>query len=735
VRVLGVLLLAAALAAGEWRDIHLATPLTTKVRAAGVLPGQAGWVMAEIEIPEAADGQIGCAAFLADRHGRWFQRQHPGVLRQGQQRLVFPVDAAGWRAEPGGAAWDPSGRNAIVSWGVVLWGTASGRTLRVRLSSGGNSPGPATRMLVVSSAPLVGRTGERSESTFRPEPWPANPFDPRVFRADLVVTAPDGTESRHPACADQPMRFSDRGDRDERHDSAASRFLVRFRPRQPGVHQRRLVWSVENGGERSCALPELQVSGQPWDDYVRVDAADPRFLSCAGGSRPWWPVGLNLQSVTDPRTREEHGSIMRATPDRGVFSYDAYLARLAAVGGDAAEIWLCSWNVGLEWDARWRGYEGLGRYNLFNANRLDAILDNAWSRGIRLVLNLNNHGQFLPGSKESEWESNPYNSDNGGPLSESDAVFSDQVARQAMSDLRRYLAGRYADHPGVVTWKLWSEVDLTSLGIKVIRGHDRRMPLLAGWHSEAAADWRRLDPYGHPVSTHFATTYRNADPEIVSLPGIDLILVDAYHKRGTYTEADSLAGLMTETIFDRRMGLGRHRKPVFATEYGGGWQDSRLGKLQVEHATGAWLALVCGHAGAPMLWWREWVDQFGYWQPYRAIRAFLAGEDLRGPEARSLALTATSPAGPLWARVWARPGRMLAYIQCRTWTTTYAPPSEHAAAQLNCGTVRAGPMAVAWWDADSGQVLRTDRIEHAGGPLILPVPSFRGHIAAKLTRP
>ncbi len=727
------LFLAAALAAGEWRELRLATPLNTTVDGDATLSGQAGWLMAEVEIPTGAD--IGCAAFIVDRHGRWFQRQQSGALREGRQRLVFPIDAIGWRAEPGGAVWDPSVRAAIVRWGLVLWSTVPGSTVRVRLSAGGSTDLSAVGALLVGHVPVAGSTGQRCELDFRPEPWPANPFDPRSFRADLVITAPDGRVSRHPAFADQPMRFSDRGDRDERHDTAAPRFLARFRPRQPGTHKRSLAWSVGDGGEHSCTLPDLEVTGQPWDDFVRVDATDPRFLACAGGTRPWWPVGLNLQSVTDPRTREEHGTIMRVTPDRGVFSYDSYLARLAAAGGDAAEIWLCSWNVGLEWDARWRGYEGLGRYNLFNANRLDAILDVAWSRGIRLVLNLNNHGQFLPGSKESEWEFNPYNSDNGGPLGDSDSIFSDRTARQSMSDLRRYLAGRYADHPGVVTWKLWSEVDLTSLGIKVIRGNDRRMPVLAGWHAEAAADWRRLDPYAHPVSTHFATTYRNADPEIVGLDGIDLILVDAYHKQGTYTEADSLAGLMTETIFDRRLGLGRHRKPVFATEYGGGWQDSRLGKLQVEHATGAWLALVCGHAGAPMLWWREWVDQFGHWGTYRAIRSFLAGEDLRGAEARSIALTASAPSGPLWARAWARPGRMLAYVQCRTWTTAYTDPGEHAAARLDCGSARAGAMRVVWWDADLGQVIRTDEIEHPGGPLSFPIPPFRRHIAAKLTRP
>jgi hypothetical protein len=179
----------------------------------------------------------------------------------------------------------------------------------------------------------------------------------------------------------------------------------------------------------------------------------------------------------------------------------------------------------------------------------------------------------------------------------------------------------------------------------------------------------------------------------------------------------------------------RFGKPYFATEYGGGHEDRLLKKLEVEHATGAWLALVCGHAAAPMLWWREWVDQQNRWAPYQAIRAFLASEDLRGPAARSIALQAASPVGPLWCRAWHRPGRSLIYLQDRTWAVGYRSAPVHPQASILIGEeVAGGQLRLEWWDADTGAITQAREFDHPGGRLELAVPPFSRHCAAKLSR-
>lgn len=723
-----LLLLAITLYAEDWQEIRLASPLCTVLLAPQEL-GSLAALAVEIDIPERTAADLGCGFWVGERSGSWFQLRQGG-LAPGRRLLRAGLDhAQPWTAEPGGPRWSAWRRQAGTRWGIYLWSAGQGGTIRVRWApETGRQPAIEPSRICDLQLPTTARTGERWQMSLRPDPYPGDPFDPRIFAADLVVTRPDGTEERRPAFHDQSMRLADRGDRETGTPAAAEGFCIRYRPRVPGTHRLALAWSSGDGDERRIALPDLAVSGEPWDDIVRVDRGDPRFL-CRQGGAFTWPVGLNLQSVTDPRTRDTYD--MRPTVDRGTASYDAYLARLAGAGGDAAEIWLCSWNLGLEWNRDWYGYFGLGRYSEFNAARLDRVLDLAWRHGIRLVLNLNNHGQFLPKAVESEWNANPYNCSQGGPLADSDAVFTDREARRLMEQSRRYLAGRVADHPAVLSWKLWSEVDLTSRGIKTIRAGQPGIDELRAWHEEAAASWQRLDAYRHPVSTHFATTWQNAHPRIVDLPGIDLILLDAYFKPGVYTRAENLAGLMVETAD----AMQRFRKPYFATEYGGGHEDRLLKKLEVEHATGAWLALVCGHAAAPMLWWREWVDQQDRWAPYQAIRAFLAGEDLRGAAARSLAMPAASPLGPLWCRAWTRPGRILLYLQDRTWAVGYRNAPVHDQAMVTVGEeVAAGRMRLEWWDADTGIITQAREFDHPGGRLELAVPAFARHCAAKLAR-
>jgi hypothetical protein len=511
---------------------------------------------------------------------------------------------------------------------------------------------------------------------------------------------------------------------------------VRFRPREPGRHHLRLTARWRGGHELALDLPDLDVSGEPRDEIVHVDRRDPRFFSA--GDAFAWPIGINLASPRDYGATKEPRYGIKPTPDRGTFSYDAYFARLAAAGGDAAEVWLSTWNLGLEWSPTWSGYHGIGRYSEFNAARLDRTLDLAWSRGVRLVLNLNNHGQVLANSGESEWQWNPINSANGGWISDPQAIFTDARALKAQDNLRRYIAARYADHPGVLIWKLYSEVDLTQLGIATIRSwKDPR--LLADWHRRACDDWHRLDSYRHPVATHVATTYQNAHPAVFGIPELDAIGLDAYYERGVYTSAETFYGLMCDTMFDpgdgwRVSGVGRWKKPVFVTEYGGGWREKSSAHLELEHRCGAWLALVTGEAASPMLWWHEWVDQQDEWKPYGAIRRFIAGEDLRG-DGKSAQLRAGGVAGELRAQAWRRPGRVLAYAQHLGWPRDPEHPPQCANAWIEIGAqAEPGTVHYEWWDPDLGVVVASGQVEHQGGPLQLQAPAFAGHIALKAWR-
>ncbi|HYE04446.1 MAG TPA: hypothetical protein VEL07_02890 [Planctomycetota bacterium] len=721
---------AAATSAEATLVVALAAPLTTVVR----LPtggARCHEIIADITVPDGAPSGIGVGAFVADRHESWFQRcaAEPLVAGVNHVRFAF-ADGDDVRCEPGLVAWGPDAAASLCKAGLFFWSTrpCPGLVVRYRLRcdadqpTDGQAPSSPPRVIDLrldgmgdDARTCAGRTGERWQMTFAPDPFPANPFDAAEFRADALITAPDGSRIAIPAFVDQAMRPRDRGDREEMAAAAARRFCVRFRPRQPGRHRVRLdlAWK---GSALTVALPDIVATGPAWDEYVRVDRADPRFFAI--GDAWHWPIGVNLRSVNDVRCRQLVQTLL--TPDRGSLSYAAYLKRFGAAGIDAVEIWLAAWNLGLEWRHDWFGFHGVGRYNLANACRLDRVLDEAWANGIRVNLVINNHGQGSIGN-DHEWEHNPFNAALGGPFAEAGMLFSDPRALTAQENHRRYLVGRYADHPAILAWKLWSEIDLTM-------AKENTVP----WHERAAGRWRELDGYDHPITTHWSADYHVVDRAVVALPGIDFTCIDAYHGAGTL-----LARLIADSALDPApgRGLAQFGKPLLITEYGG-YSDVPMRRLlAAESACAAWAGLVSGHGGAPMLWWYEWVDQGGHWLPYDAIRRFIRGEDPRGAKAGPLVVEASAPAGaPLWSRAWVRPGCVLGYAMDAAWGAGGPDDVVRAGVQLALGANAGGAMRIEWWDADQGTVVATADLVHAGGALTLAAPDFRRHLAFKLRR-
>lgn len=765
-RALALLLFAAAGAAAGERTVELSAPLTTLVRCTGALPDHPGAIEVVLEVGDDAPGDLGIGAWLADDEGLWFQRLHPRPLGPGRHELRFPLgETAAVHGEPHRGAWTPYHATLCDQAGVFLWSATDSRaTIRIerlavvadealeptdeldldgrRLTRRADEPRHHLADLRLDgydrAADLArGRTGRRWSLSCVPRPFPAQPYATASFELEAVVRTPAGEEERIAGFYREPMELVDRGDHEEARPAAPARFELRYRPRRPGTYAITVVASWNRVERARIDLPPLVVTGPPWDDYVRVDAEDPRFFAtggAGGAARFHWPIGINLRSVNDPRGAERTSS--RLTPDRGWHAYRAYLARLAAAGVDTVEIWLSSWNVALEWRDDWPGFHGIGRYSQAAAERLDRILDTAREHGVRVVLVVHNHGQASD-KTDREWHDNPWNrrlrdgrspdAVRAGPIDHAHEYFTDPLAKAGQERLRRYLVARYADDPAILAWKLWSEINLTA---------GRRDDVRA-WHRAAAARWHALDPYRHPVTTHWSGNYRTPDRAIVALPGIDFVAIDAYHGRKN-GQGRLLAELVWDGVAHPTDGLGRFRKPVLITEFGGNWNAAPQPQLIAEHRSGPWAALVSGNGGTPMLWWFEWVDQGERWAPYTAVSRFVAGEDLRSTaneSARPAELPATSEAGALWCRAWVRPGRLLGYCLDRGWGFDGERDPEHTAAEVVIGDdVAEGAITVEWWDAERGTIVDRQAVTHDGGRLALRPPPFRRHIAFKLYR-
>ena len=715
-RCLAMLLVLAVLPGME---VTLTAPVSTIIPVSGPVPTGGVIVLADLTVPADAPADLGVGAWAGDRHGSWAGRPD-GRLTPGRHAIAINLGADA--PADGPAGWGPWAAAGVGKAGIFLWSASTSRAHitveRLRVEP---APAPTTGPVQVVDLqwPDHAATGQRFEATFRLSPEPADPFDPAVVDATLLITRPDGRIERRPAFWDQPMAARDRGDAEEVRPEGPGHFTCRWRPRVPGQHRLRL--EVVAGGRTIAAdLPPLVVTGAPWDAYARVDPTDPRFLSIEG--RFWWPVGVNLHSVNDVRSVQSLRT--RSMPERGTLAYTAYLDRFAAAGADAAEIWLSSWNLALEWDPVWAGYGGPGRYHLGHAWQLDRILDRAEANGQRLILVLHNHGQGST-RHDREWDHHPYNRANGGFLDDAALLFTDAQARTYQQRLYRYLTARYGDSPAVMMWKLWSEVDLTD------GGRSGKWPEVTAWHRDAAAYLAAIDTYAHPVTTHFCGSWQRVQASIAELPGINTLAIDAYLNGTPTANGTNLADLLAASAGSR--GLAKYKKPIVVTECGGKSSGAPEALLTADHRLSPWAGLTSGLAASPMLWWCQWVDQGDRFTPYRAIRPFLAGEDLRGTEANTTTLRSESE--DLWVRAWVRPGRILGYVMSRTF------PAEGGDTLVRDAKVRIGEVVgpgrivVQWWNADTGEAGATTTIEHPGGALTLSAPEFHNHAAFKLWRP
>ncbi|MEK7412287.1 MAG: hypothetical protein AAB263_03090, partial [Planctomycetota bacterium] len=704
--------------------VHLQSPLTTVVP----LNDDAATydsIQVEVIVPTDAPTKLGIGVWRSDRSGRWYQRIHPTMLTVGRHEIRFQLD--------GLAALKPEGHRGL--WTAAADGSKLGllffsdqsnaATLLVHTHA---IASPATIPVRTSLVDLEldgfdGRvahatTARRWELHARPVPYPADPFDPAVFRMNLIVTEPDGTQRTFAGFHDQNVQPNDEGNRVTYTAVGAPRFSIRFRARVPGIHRLRLVTSSRQGPDRVISLSDLHVRGLPGDGIVHVDGDDPRFFSVNG--RFVWPLGHSLHSNYDTRSVQVLHS--KLTVNRGQFTRQALLERLVAHGGTGCEIWLSAWNLGLEWIPTWPGYHGPGNYHDGHAWEIDRFLDAAERLGVRANVSIYNHGMARGGGgAEEEWRFHPFNVVNGGWLDQPSGLFTDDRAFAYQQRMFRYLAARYGDSPALLGWKLWAEVNLVQAPV----------PAVEDWHRRASEALHKVDPYQHPVTTHWCGDWHNANRTITSLPTVNYVTIDAYH--GVTASVANVLNNSTHNPLAPKSGLADIGKPIVVTEFGGNWDACAEPRLIAEHAIGPWVGLVSGHAASPMLWWFEWIDQGERYGVYRALSRFIAGEDLRGKTAQCVAPTVTAGKTALWCRAWRNDQRWLGYIVDLAWSMAGGSAASWDGCTLMLeADVAPGTLLIEWWNADNGNIVTTAKLVHSGGKPAFAVPPFAGHLAFKV---
>jgi len=456
--------------------------------------------------------------------------------------------------------------------------------------------------------------------------------------------------------------------------------------------------------------------------FVRVSKKDPNYFEFDNGQ--WfYPIGHNVHSPNDdtPRAAKIQEDLgVDILPNHGTFNYDTLFKKMADNGENFAEVWMCSWWLGLEWLRDWRNYNGLTRYNLLSGWRLDYLVGLAEKNDLYLHLVIDNHGKASTWT-DPEWEDNPYNEVNGGFLSTPEDFFRNLMAKEIYKKKLRYIIGRWGYSARIAGLELWSEIDL--VGDSWSFHND---PVVAApkvqWHREMTEYLAQIDPWSHLLTTHFSTNYSRIQPSLVTIPGISYLATDVY-------SMPLIKYVVASANFFNGIG-----KPGLVTEYGGhGPFGSKPNILRAHLHAGLWATYMTHTAGTPLLWWFQFVDSDDQYWNFKALAAYHKGEERRGEGLVQCVPTFPKPHHDLAAM--GLQNRKKAYIwvysQSSMETMPRTAPVFKDISVLVSG-LAAGKYRVEVWDTAKGTILAASDAQSTGGALTIPLPEFRTDCAIKV---
>ncbi len=676
---------------------------------------------------------LNAKVFFKNKDGYFFQSVRDFALEPNQWRTL-EVDLTGpaRELEPVGHAWQWCDLAAgdIFNCGVKLYSDAAGegrlRWRNVRFHT--ERARPPLRV-VDWRLPENSEQNRRWTATFRLSREYFNAFDPDEIAVDYEIRRNGESQGRRfPAFYTQDYRRSILYTRESWLPFGAPYWETRYLPDGIGIHYIRLHIKDRHD---SLTTPWRVFTVVPTDapGAVRISPKNPRYLAFANGET-FWPVGLNMHTNID--LRSENVFKLGHRPDRGLADYEDYFAAAAAAGINAVEIWLAAWSFSPEWTAANSGMYGMGRYNLMNMAKLDALLKLAESRGIRIHMVLDNHGRISTRS-DPEWKENPMNAKgefaraNGAFLEAADQFFTDERAWRFYQRRNRYLAARYGADPAVWGVELWSELDLT----ENFKARYKDQSVLE-WHKKAARMWKSMSGAGQLMTTHLCGDYHNNinRKELYRLPGIDYVVGDAYRDVKRHIVDFLAAG-------SREVRKNFPGKPYLVTEYGGTASAGARNVIQADIHGGIWSAFFLEYAGTPFLWWHDLVHVRNLYSHYGGLARFIGDIDRANPELRPTAVLVSD--GAFKALALASETEFYAWVYNVKAMSRYPeqPETIRSGPGLRLKTAappawRPGRWQVEFFHTVTGEKISARTVDYPGGELRLELPEFSVDLAMKM---
>ncbi len=419
-----------------------------------------------------------------------------------------------------------------------------------------------------------------------------NPFDPEQIAVSAVFTSPG--KKRYSVNGFYYQDFERSGPPEKLTATGKPCWKVRFTPNQTGVWTYALtVTDAKTGTQKLAPRPFICTASARRGD-IQKSVRDARYFQYSDGS-PYIPLGQNL-------------GWGNWGMDNGTFSYDTWLPKIAAEGGNFARYWLWSDFHGIEWKET-----GLGDYRkrLNEAWRLDHDLETARGCNIQVMLMLLNHGAVST-KVNPQWTDSPYYKGNNGPCATPRDFFVNPAAKTFFKRRLRYTVARWGYASNIV-WELANEIDNTD---DYLTNAEVRADV-AAWHREMAAYLKSLDSR-HLVTTSFSR-FQN-DAAIWKQPNIDFTQFHFYSVSPVMEDAHAAVIARYRSRFPGQ--------PVFGGEIGfpsGGPYSVKNDPEGNHWHNSQWASIFSGAAGSSALWWwADYIEPQNLYGNYRWLSRFLS---------------------------------------------------------------------------------------------------------------
>ncbi len=679
------------------------------------------------EMPEWADVQV----YVKDRHYWWYQtfplhsEDEPRAKVSPGEWMTFTLDISEdsehW--EPGGhqKAWHRVLRKPR-EFGVRVFSdqTWEGAVLLDNVRLSGYEP-PLGRFdpqahppmsygidleLSADEVPVY----EKLEISFDHGRVYDNPFDPEVVDVRAHFRTPDGGEMVVPGFFYQDYeREQDEEGWEQLTPVGAPCWKVRFSPTMEGEWTFYVSVRDEKGELRSHS--ETFIATEPLNPQgmVRVSEDDPMYFEFDDGEL-FTPIGINMRDGGD-----------HAEEQKGTYAFDYFFERFEEEGINFVRTWMAAWWAGIEWSDQYHSrYDGIGRYSMYNAWRLDYLFELAREHDLYVELTFNSHGQLRRDKYDAEWRYNPYAARNGGYLPSPAMFFTSEEAKEDFRKRYRYIVARWGYSRNLATYDLWNEIDLSE-------GSNANE--IAEWHQEMAQYIHEIDPWRHLVTTHVCIS-EGIGHALWRLPEMAVVKADAYwqpwHRR-------------LNRWYDNHAHY--RDKPMIIIEYGPQTADLPLPyvRWQRDFRVVGWVGNMMPMAGPPVLWYHEEWDELELYRLHRAIIRFNEGFDPRGLDLHKVE-SRTSDRDKLFAQAKAGGGVGMFYVYHDDLMEQHPSPSEVPEeawvtdAWVELGGLEEGNYRLEWWDPYIGEITDETEIFVDEERMRIDLPTFPQDIAAKLFR-